>query len=331
MSDDRKIKLDLDYLGRIRGRIHLATKRKTSNVLSGGFTSLFLGPSLDFNDLKEYTFGDNVKDIDWRASSRAGKTLVRRYVAERKHNILFIGDCGSKMKGDTSKGQQKSDLALMVFGTFAYLADRQGADFSLAYSTPKGVRLGIFRSGTDHLEEQLYDYRDYIEEEPKQNLEELSDILTDRVSRRKITVYITDMSGLAAMDERVLRKITYRDDVKVICIDDAYLAGSGTYDIDSGFYPDDFFLADRRFAEAEREERKARMNEIEKRFSRYRVGLVTISGENEIVDALMALLGNSGEIRKKQSHTGTNEAADPPEEGREIKREPVFFRRKKKS
>lgn len=309
MSDNRKVKLNLDYLARIRGRVHLATRSKTSNVLSGGFTSLFLGPSLDFNDLKEYSFGDNVRDIDWSASSRSGKTLVRRYVAERKHNILFIGDSGVKMKGDTTSGQQKSDLALMVFGTFAYLVDRQGADFSLSYSTAKGPRLGIFRSGTDHLEEQLYDYRDYIEEEPRQNLEELSDILIDRITRRKIVIYITDMDGLETMDDRMLRKITYRDDVRVVCIDDAYLAHSGTYDLDSGFYPDDFFLSDRKFARAEREERRTRMNETARRFSRYHVSLAVISSEDQIVDAVMKLLGNAEEVH--EARTSANRSGAP--------------------
>lgn len=319
MNDGKNVKLDLDYLARIQGRIHLATKRKTSNVLSGGFTSLFLEPSLDFNDLKEYAFGDNVKDIDWRASSRAGKTLVRRYVAERKHNILFVGDCGTKMKGDTQRGQAKSDLALMTFGTFAYLADRQGADFSLAFSSPKGTRLGIFRSGTDHLEELLYDYRDHVEEEPKQTLEELSDTLVDRVSRRKIVIYITDMGGLGVIDDRMLRKITYRDDVKVICIDDAYLSGSGTYDMDSVFYPEEFFLSDKRFIEAERAERKARMSEAERRLSRYHVSLATISQEDEIVDAIMNLFGSVGEVRRAGASSNPSKEA-----------EKNFFERKKK-
>ena len=62
-----------DYLDRIRRSVNLSTKRKTSNVLDGSFSSVFRGRSLEFEDLKEYDFGDNVHDIDWKSSSRTGR------------------------------------------------------------------------------------------------------------------------------------------------------------------------------------------------------------------------------------------------------------------
>ncbi|MCI8393157.1 MAG: DUF58 domain-containing protein [Clostridia bacterium] len=68
---------------------------------------MFKGRSSNFEDLREYTFGDNIKDIDWRASARSPKTFVREYRAEKSHNILIVIDTGKKMLADTEKRREK--------------------------------------------------------------------------------------------------------------------------------------------------------------------------------------------------------------------------------
>ncbi len=60
--------MNYDFLTRIRSGITLYSKKKTSNILDGDFRSIFRGRSLDFDDLREYSYGDNVRDIDWKAS-----------------------------------------------------------------------------------------------------------------------------------------------------------------------------------------------------------------------------------------------------------------------
>ena len=127
------IHLNYDYLDRVRRAAELYTKRKTSDLLDGDFQSRMHGRSLDFDDLREYHYGDDVNYIDWKSSSRAGRTLVRRYFADRKHNVLFIGDTGKKMTGDTPAGESKEHIALMAFG-IAAVAFRKGIDKGSAHT-----------------------------------------------------------------------------------------------------------------------------------------------------------------------------------------------------
>ena len=115
------IDINYDYLDRVRRVAALYTKRKTSDLLDGDYRSMQHGRSLDFDDLREYRYGDDVDYIDWKSSSRVGKTLIRRYFADRKHDVLFIGDTGRKMTGDTPAGESKEQIALMAFGVAAYL------------------------------------------------------------------------------------------------------------------------------------------------------------------------------------------------------------------
>ncbi len=51
---------------------------------------------MNFEDLREYVVGDNIKDIDWKASARSRNLLVRRYIAEKKHNVMLVFDTGKK-------------------------------------------------------------------------------------------------------------------------------------------------------------------------------------------------------------------------------------------
>ena len=81
--------MDYDYLAKIKASISLYTKKKTSNILDGEFGSVYRGRSFDFDDLREYVYGDSVRDIDWKSSSKTGRVLIRRFIADKKHNILF--------------------------------------------------------------------------------------------------------------------------------------------------------------------------------------------------------------------------------------------------
>ena len=103
-----QIDLKFDYLDRVRKIAALYTKRKTSDLLDGDFHSLQHGRSLDFDDLREYRFGDDVNMIDWKSSSRAGKTLIRRYFAERRHKRpIFSASRGSTMPCPAVTGRDR--------------------------------------------------------------------------------------------------------------------------------------------------------------------------------------------------------------------------------
>lgn len=93
----------MKYIAKIKANIMISSNKKTSNLLEGTYSSIFKGRSSNFEDLREYALGDNVKDIDWKASARSPKTFIREYRAEKSHNILIIMDTGKKMLADTEK------------------------------------------------------------------------------------------------------------------------------------------------------------------------------------------------------------------------------------
>ncbi|MBR4515351.1 MAG: DUF58 domain-containing protein [Lachnospiraceae bacterium] len=290
--------MNYDYLSKIRANIALYTNKMTSNVLDGEFKSIFRGRSLDFDDLREYSYGDNVKDIDWKSSSKTGKILVRRYVAYRKHNILFVGDSGVKFTGDTMTGQKKSQVALTACGTIAYLVDRHGDDFALLTSVDDGYDFSFFNSGGAHFEHILTDYEKYIVRTPKYAIDDVLEYAAEQIKRKMVIVLITDIEGLSKIDEPLIRKLTVNNDVLCVNITDAYMHGDNVYDVDRKRYEDRFILRDSRLFAAEKKLKDRITKQADDLFTSYGATMVSMSSEEEIVDKVALLF----ERHKNETH-----------------------------
>ena len=284
------IDLNYDYLDRVRRVAALCTKRKTSDLLDGDYRSMQHGRSLDFDDLREYRYGDDINYIDWKSSSRVGKPLVRRYFADRKHDVLFIGDTGKKMTGDTPAGESKEQIALMTFGVAAYILGKQGVNFALSCCSDENSRISTFMSGPSHLEELLVSYKKAIEcGTPKQRFYDTLLNSAALFSRHMIMIIITDAEGLAEMDASLIKRLIYYNDVYIFKIEDALLTETDVYDLDADDYVDPFLAMCRDLYREEVKLKEDLDKKAEKLLTPHRIFFKSISKEEEIVDTLIYL------------------------------------------
>ena len=287
-----KIDLSYDYLDRVRRAVAFYTKRKTSDLLEGDYSSMQHGRSLDFDDLREYRPGDDINYIDWKSSSRVGKTLVRRYFADRKHDVIFVGDTGTKMTGDTPAGESKEQIALMAFGVAAYLLGKQGVNYALSYCGSGNRRISSVLSSPLHFEELLYGYKEAIESgEPRQSFYQTLSDTASVFTRHMVMVIITDAEGLAELDMELVRRLIYCNDVYIVKIEDALLTSDNAYDLDAGVLADPFLALCRDLREEERKMKEDLDRTAEHLLTPNRVFFRSVSREEEIVDVLIALFG----------------------------------------
>ena len=287
-----KIDLSYDYLDRVRRAVAFYTKRKTSDLLEGDYSSMQHGRSLDFDDLREYRPGDDINYIDWKSSSRVGKTLVRRYFADRKHDVIFVGDTGTKMTGDTPAGESKEQIALMTFGVAAYLLGKQGVNYALSYCGSGNRRISSFLSSPLHLEELLYGYKEAIESgEPRQSFYQTLSDTASVFTRHMVMVIITDAEGLAELDMELVRRLIYCNDVYIVKIEDALLTSDNAYDLDAGVMADPFLALCKDLREEEKKMKEDLDRTAEHLLTPNRVFFRSVSREEEIVDVLIALFG----------------------------------------
>ncbi|WP_099025114.1 DUF58 domain-containing protein [Mycolicibacterium palauense] len=149
-----------DILNRVRAQLDFDPRSaglrfRAHRVLEGGHTSLQFGRSDDFVDLREYAIGDDVRDIDWRASARNPHLVVRRYVAEKSQEFLLVADTGANMLAESPGGERKRDLALLALGAVGLIACAQADKISVVFGDDRGSSMEPGKTGEEHLEQIL--------------------------------------------------------------------------------------------------------------------------------------------------------------------------------
>ena len=139
-------------LARVRGRLELPTLRRATGLLDGRHRSVFIGHGQDFDDLSPYRPGDDVTDIDWKSSARAGQPVIKRYQRESNLPLILAVDTGRTMAAHAPDGDDKRALALAVAEIFGYLARMRGDPVSLVAGDADRVVDRPARAGAEHAE-----------------------------------------------------------------------------------------------------------------------------------------------------------------------------------
>lgn len=278
----------MKYITKIKANLSIYTKKKTSNILEGTYNSIYKGKSMNFEDLREYVIGDNVKDIDWKASARSNKILIKQYIAEKKHNVLFILDSGKKMSADTRDLDSKKEVALMATGTIAYLVDRNGDSISAIYKAQENIKLFPFKTGLYNIEKILNSYEKAIDTDS--DLENLINYVLKFIRRRMIIFVITDIEGMSGISEETLRRLSLLHDVMFINVSDALMTGYNAFDVDQNSYIPDYILEDEKMKEIELQIKTKIYEETKEKFKKYKIVTTTINKQKDIVNDVFKLL-----------------------------------------
>lgn len=280
--------MNMKYITKIKANLSIYTKKKTSNILEGTYNSIYKGKSMNFEDLREYVIGDNVKDIDWKASARSNKILIKQYIAEKKHNVLFILDSGKKMSADTRDLDSKKEVALMATGTIAYLVDRNGDSISAIYKAQENIKLFPFKTGLYNIEKILNSYEKAIDTDS--DLENLINYVLKFIRRRMIIFVITDIEGMSGISEETLRRLSLLHDVMFINVSDALMTGYNAFDVDQNSYIPDYILEDEKMKEIELQIKTKIYEETKEKFKKYKIVTTTINKQKDIVNDVFKLL-----------------------------------------
>ena len=109
-----------EILKKVR-HIEIRTKRLVSDTLAGQYHSVFKGRGMNFDAVREYVPGDEVRAIDWNVTARAGRPFVKKFVEERELTLLLMVDVSAS--GDFGSGMQsKRELAAEIASVLAFSA-----------------------------------------------------------------------------------------------------------------------------------------------------------------------------------------------------------------
>jgi uncharacterized protein (DUF58 family) len=207
-------------INRIKTKLNIHSTRRSLLMLEGEYTSALKGKSLDFDDLREYSYGDDVRDIDWRASAKHQNPLVKRYVANRRHNVLFVVDTSITMLAAAPDYQAKYELASEVIGLLGYIAVKHNDSVGLATLNGRFEQVK-FMGGEMHLNRIL----DIVEKKTlsSDKLVDVTELLSQANSAtnsRTIMIVIANEATPSPELKTLLSKIKHRHDLMWVSIAD---------------------------------------------------------------------------------------------------------------
>lgn len=180
-----------DFIAQKVRYLQIKTKKLTEEVLSGSYHSAFKGRGMMFSEVREYVYGDDVRNIDWHVSARFNHTYVKVFEEERELTVMLLIDF-SKSNEFGSTNAVKRDYIVEIAGTLAFSAmlnnDKVGAIFFTdtieKYIPPK--------TGTKHV---LRIIRDLLTFEPKAkgtNIDYALEKFNTAIKRRSVVFVLSD-------------------------------------------------------------------------------------------------------------------------------------------
>src|SRR5664279_3871456 len=122
-----------DLLKQVR-LIDIRTRRLATDALAGQFHSMFRGRGMDFDEVREYVPGDEVRTIDWNVTARAGRPFIKKFAEERELTLLLLVDVSASGHFGSSV-QSKRDLAAELACVLALSATRNNDKVGLVLFT----------------------------------------------------------------------------------------------------------------------------------------------------------------------------------------------------
>lgn len=281
----------MKYITKIRAKISIHANKKTSNIFDGTYKSVYHGNGMDFENLREYIPGDSIRDIDWKASSRSGKVLVKRYIAEKKHNIMLVFDTGKSMTAHTDALDVKKDIALYAGGTIGYIAAKNGDNVAAIYNRNSKIQYFPFRTGLENIERILTEYDREVFDDYETDIEKTLDYIARNINRKMILLVITDATGISKISENTLKKLSCLHNLLFVSIEDATVSGSNSYDLQDDRYIPEYISKNKKLLQMQQEMKNKLDEENDKKLMQNRIVSTSVSCDEEIVDKIIELLG----------------------------------------
>ncbi len=131
-------------------RVHIKSRRTVNNLMAGHYRSVFRGSGIEFEEVREYTPGDDVKSIDWNVSARFNKPFIKRYREERESIVMLLIDVSASLQFGTFSGQ-KLEKAAEVASVLAFNAIKNNDKVGVIFFTDQVEKYIPPKKGSAHI------------------------------------------------------------------------------------------------------------------------------------------------------------------------------------
>jgi uncharacterized protein (DUF58 family) len=229
--------IDPEVLAEAR-RIQVRADRMVTDVMAGGYSSVFRGSGIEFEEVREFAEGDDLRSVDWNVTARTGRPFVKKFVEERELTVLFLLDVSGSMAFHTSPpGHNRRSVgttAALFVGCVAFAAARNNDKAGLVTFTDRIETYVPAKKGRNHVLRLIREACAGTVPGSRSDLAQALDY-AGRVQRKRAIVFVVS-DFLAGDAGTKLRLLSQRHDVIAVRIRDPFAAGLGG-DGDAGTVP----------------------------------------------------------------------------------------------
>lgn len=200
--------MESDLLKKVR-KIEIKTKALSHQIFAGEYHSAFKGRGMAFSEVREYQFGDDVRNMDWNVTARLGSPYVKVFEEERELTVMLLVDVsGSRLFGTTAK--TKKELTAEIAAVLSFSASVNNDKVGAIFFSTKVEKFIPPKKGRSHLLRIIRELLEFEPEEKGTNIGEALRFLTNAI-KKKCTAFL--LSDLMDVDENM--HPNYEDALKV--------------------------------------------------------------------------------------------------------------------
>lgn len=179
-----------ELLKRVR-QIEIKTRGLSSNIFAGQYHSAFKGRGMAFSEVREYQYGDDIRDIDWNVTARFNKPYIKVFEEERELTVMLLIDVSASLEFGTVK-QMKKDMVTEIAATLAFSAIQNNDKIGVIFFSDRIEKFIPPKKGRKHI---LYIIRELIDFQPESrrtNIKLAVEYLTNVIKKRCTAFMLSD-------------------------------------------------------------------------------------------------------------------------------------------
>ena len=179
-----------DLLKRVR-QIEIKTRGLSNNIFAGQYHSAFKGKGMSFSEVREYQYGDDVRDIDWNVTARYNKPFVKVFEEERELTVMLLIDVSNSLDFGPVK-QLKKDMVTEIAATLAFSAIQNNDKIGVIFFSDRIEKFIPPKKGRKHILYIIRELLDFKPESKRTDIKMAVEYLTNVIKKRCTTFMISD-------------------------------------------------------------------------------------------------------------------------------------------
>jgi uncharacterized protein (DUF58 family) len=176
-----------ELLKKVR-KIEIKARGLSSNIFAGQYHTAFKGRGMAFSEVREYQYGDDVRDIDWNVTARFNRPYVKVFEEERELTVMLLVDASGSLDFGTRQ-QMKRDMAVEIAATLAFSAIENNDKIGVVFFSDKIEKYIPPKKGRKHILYIIREMLDFHPESLKTDIAGALEFLTS-VSKRRCTAFV---------------------------------------------------------------------------------------------------------------------------------------------